>query len=224
MRQRRLANPVCYWKGKKLPHEIRRKISNGRMGIKFSDEHLKNLSESHKGKKLLSESVKRRTDTRKKNGYTHTDETRQKIGDAQKGELNHNWNNGSSFEPYCHKFNDDFKESVRNNFNRQCFLCGISESEQMESQKNNGKRAFRLSIHHVNYNKTCLCDDSECEFVPLCHSCHMKTNSNREQWEELCMEKLNEINRIEAFRSRSVGFGTKIASMKISNSGVEVST
>ena len=213
-----------HFEGKTHIEETRRKMSEIRMGMKFSDEHLKNLSESHKGKKLLPESIQKRTETRKNNGYTHTDKTRQKIGDAQKGELNHNWNNGSSFEPYCHKFNDEFKESIRDKFNRRCFLCGLSENDQMESQKNNGKRAFRLSIHHVNYDKNCLCNDSKCEFVPLCHSCHMKTNSNREYWEEICMEKLNEINRIEAFRSRSVGMGAKIATMKITDAGVEVVT
>lgn len=216
-----------HFRGKTHTEETKRKMSEIRKGIKFSDEHLKKLSESHMGNKLLPESIQRRTETRKKNGYTHTKETRRKIGEPQRGELNHNWNNGSSFKPYCLKFNDEFKEMIRDRFNRQCFLCGISESKQMESQKNNGKREFRLSIHHVNYDKNCLCDDSKCEFVPLCHSCHMKTNSNREYWEEIFMDKLNEIGGIESiksFRSRSMGQRSKIASLKITDAGVEVIT
>ena len=105
-------------------------------------------------------------------------------------EKNPNWNGGSSFEPYCHKFNERFKESIREKFNRTCFLCPTTEQAQMEEMRSRRKRAFRLSIHHVDYNKDCLCDDSDCEFVPLCVPCHNKTNHNREYWEETIMDKL----------------------------------
>lgn len=77
--------------------------------------------------------------------------------------------------PYCSKFNGVFKEKIRGEFNRECFICGLSEEL-------NGKK---LPIHHVNYNKDCLCDDSFCYFVPLCNSCHSRTNNNREFWEKL---------------------------------------
>jgi len=99
------------------------------------------------------------------------------------GENNPNWNGGSSFQPYCPKFNERFKESVREKFDRVCFLCQRTEKE-------NGKR---LVVHHVNYNKDCLCDDSECEFVPLCVSCHVKTNHNRTHWENEIMKRLKAI-------------------------------
>jgi len=92
-----------------------------------------------------------------------------------------NWKGGISFEPYCHKFNDAFKESIREKFGRVCFLCPTTEEE-------NGRK---LSVHHVSYLKDCLCDDSDCEFVPLCMRCHGKTNHDREYWEKTIMEKLN---------------------------------
>ena len=98
----------------------------------------------------------------------------------QSGENAHNWNGGTSFEPYCHKFNETFKESIRDKFGRVCFLCPITEEE-------NGQK---LSVHHVNYDKNCLCDDSDCEFVPLCIRCHAKTNSTRGYWENIIMQKL----------------------------------
>lgn len=96
------------------------------------------------------------------------------------------WKNGVSFEPYCPKFNNAFKESVREKHCRVCFLCPTTEEE-------NGKK---LCVHHIDYNKDCLCDDSECEFVPLCNKCHTKTNFNRDYWENLIMEKLNETYKI----------------------------
>ena len=91
-----------------------------------------------------------------------------------RGKNSRNWNNGASFEPYCHKFNEEFKEYIREKFGRVCFLCSKTEEE-------NGQR---LSVHHVNYNKDCGCDDDEtCQFAPLCVSCNSKVNKNRKMWE-----------------------------------------
>lgn len=100
------------------------------------------------------------------------------------GENSPTWKGGLSFEPYCHKFNETFKELIREKFGRVCFLCPTTEEE-------NGKK---LSVHHTTYNKDCLCDDSDCEFVPLCMSCHTKTNNNRDYWEQMIMEKLEAIS------------------------------
>ena len=102
------------------------------------------------------------------------------------GENNSAWKGGISFEPYCHKFNEAFKELIREKFGRVCFLCPTTEVE-------NGKK---LSVHHVNYDKDCLCDDSKCEFVPLCNKCHTRTNFKREYWEKTIMEKLHGTNKI----------------------------
>lgn len=93
---------------------------------------------------------------------------------ASKGKNNSAWKGGVSFEPYCEKFNEEFKEYIREKFDRVCFLCQKTEEE-------NGRR---LDVHHVNYNKNCGCDDDEaCQFVPLCVSCNVKVNHNREMWE-----------------------------------------
>lgn len=93
---------------------------------------------------------------------------------ANKGENSSAWKGGISFEPYCEKFDEPFKEYIREKFGRICFLCSKTEAE-------NGQR---LSVHHVNYNKDCGCDgDLTCQFVPLCRSCNTKVNFNREMWE-----------------------------------------
>jgi len=93
---------------------------------------------------------------------------------ASQGKYHPCWKGGISFLPYCEKFNDDLKERVREFFDRKCYICGKSEIE-------NNKR---LSVHHVNYDKMICCNDMKPLFVPLCHSCHMKTNFNREFWQE----------------------------------------
>ena len=92
-----------------------------------------------------------------------------------RGKNSPHWKNGASFEPYCSKFNNEFKEKIRDKFDRVCFLCGKTEEE-------NGRR---LSVHHVNYNKNCGCDeDKTCQFVPLCIGHNSKVNTNREMWEK----------------------------------------
>ena len=104
----------------------------------------------------------------------------------RRGENGANWKNGASFEPYCVKFNEPFKEYIRNKFGRICFLCSKTEEE-------NGKK---LSVHHVNYNKACGCDgDETCQFVPLCASCNSKVNKNRKAWEKKIKDKMkNKLN------------------------------
>lgn len=98
-----------------------------------------------------------------------------------RGKNSPSWKNGASFEPYCHKFNEDFKEYIREKFGRVCFLCPKTEEE-------NGQR---LSVHHVNGNKNCGCDDDEtCQFVPLCVSCHGKMLSKKVNWEKRIKDKL----------------------------------
>lgn len=90
------------------------------------------------------------------------------------GEKCASWRGGISFEPYCLKFNNDFRRRVRNFWNNRCVLCGKSSIE-------NGQA---LSVHHVNYSKEACCDDSPRLFVALCGRCHGKTGHNREYWKE----------------------------------------
>lgn len=92
-----------------------------------------------------------------------------------RGHDNPNWCGGISFLPYCPRFDEKFKEKIRNCFGRVCFVCGKTEV----SNKRN------LSVHHTTYDKDAMCGDSESDFVPLCDRCHTITNFNRQFWEKL---------------------------------------
>lgn len=99
-------------------------------------------------------------------------------GKAISGENHYLWNDGSSFGMYCPKFNHEFKERVRRFWNRKCGICGKDES--LEHKK--------LAVHHVNYDKNSCCNTTVPLFIPLCWSCHGKTNHNRYYWEHMLSE------------------------------------
>lgn len=81
-----------------------------------------------------------------------------------------NWKGGIAFLPYCPKFNEKTKEEVREAFGRKCYLCDTPE---------NGKH---LHVHHCDYNKSQGCTGQRWSLIPLCNSCHAKTNGKRYHW------------------------------------------
>jgi len=79
-------------------------------------------------------------------------------------ENNSNWRGGLSFEPYTPKFNEEFKQSIRERDNYTCGICWLP-----------GK-----SVHHINYVKK---DTNLENCIILCKSCHGVTNHNRDYWQ-----------------------------------------
>lgn len=89
------------------------------------------------------------------------------------GDKHHSWRGGISYGQYCPKFNEKVKEYIRDKYYRKCFLCNMEE-------KYNGRK---LDVHHIDYNKDQGCGGHKWQLVPLCRSCHTRTNSNREMYE-----------------------------------------
>jgi len=158
--------------GRYHSEETKQKIRIAKKGKHHTDEARQNMS---KAKQNMSEETKLKMSKAKLN---MSEETKRKMCDARKGkyygEKSPSWKGGVSYDPYCIKFNFDFKERVRNYFGRCCYVC----------DKNEIDNKAKLSVHHVNYNKDTCCDDSKPLFVPLCHKCHSKTNHDREFWQE----------------------------------------
>lgn len=169
-----------------ISEETREKLRIGSLGHVVTEEMRAKLSKAGKGRappnkgKHLSEETKRKLSEVNK-GKSLSEETKKKIGAAIKGEKHPNWLGGKSFEPYCVLFNNEFKERVRNFFGRKCVECGIDEIKE------------KHHVHHVNYRKDSCCnEDIKPLFVCLCRSCHMKTNKNREYWENHFTDIINE--------------------------------
>jgi len=160
-------NPMYGRRGKLSPHygkkhseETKKKISvnNGKyfLGKKQSKESNIKRSNKLKGRLLILEHIRKLS-----------------------GKNNHNWNGGSSFEPYGLEFNNKFKRIIRKRDNQICMLCGIHRE----------KLSRALYIHHINYDKK-LTIPQNC--VSLCLSCHLKTNYNREHWKNFFQSLLSE--------------------------------
>lgn len=92
------------------------------------------------------------------------------------GKNHGNWRGGISFEPYCDKFNNKFKELVRERDGYICQLCGCEQ---------NGRK---LDVHHIHYDKANCYPD----VVALCRSCNSKVNGDRDYWEQYFENQLLE--------------------------------
>lgn len=82
------------------------------------------------------------------------------------GDANPNWKGGLKQHKYCYKFDEQLRESIREEFDRKCFLCGMPESGR------------KLDVHHCDYNKGQGCGQ-RWALIPLCNRCHAKTGHNR---------------------------------------------
>ena len=110
-------------------------------------------------------------------GKPRSEETKKKIGKANSvyiGEMASNWKGGISFEPYCVKFNEEFRRRVRAFFGNECVECHKTVEE-------NGQN---MIVHHVNYDKMMCCNDVKPLFVTVCRSHNAVANFNREYWQE----------------------------------------
>ncbi|MFA7211732.1 MAG: hypothetical protein WC110_09840 [Bacteroidales bacterium] len=99
------------------------------------------------------------------------------------GKYNPSFNNWISFEPYCPKFNREFKERVRAFFGFRCIICGKTEEEE-------GKN---LSVHHVDYDKNVCCNDHSPAFACVCNKHNATANHDRERWQYIFHRIIDEI-------------------------------
>jgi len=96
------------------------------------------------------------------------DMERRAISECTKGENNPRWLGGVSFEPYSPEFNGKLKAFIRERDNHQCQKCGLKENGNAHD------------CHHIDYDKK---NSRPENLITLCSSCHSKTNSNRQYWQ-----------------------------------------
>jgi len=119
-------------------------------------------------------------------GKKHSEETKRKIGESQRGskgnnfgkhptletrikmsrpgEKNPQWLGGLSAKPYSLDWTVTLKKSIKE---RDGYLCQVCGSEGTH-------------VHHKDYCKT---HNDPNNLITLCLPCHLKTNFNRVAWE-----------------------------------------
>lgn len=97
-----------------------------------------------------------------------TDITKQRMSAAKQDIPYDEWKEFICEQKYCSDWDKKCKESNREKYDRQCFLCGLPEEENITS---NGKQQH-LSVHHYDMNKMQGCDKIKWKLVPLCVHCH----------------------------------------------------
>lgn len=141
---------------------------NPNYGRIYTDETLKKMSDSHKGEKSYRFGKHLSEKERHEISVRMTGKNNPMYG--RNGSLNPNWKGGISSLPYCTKFSDPFKNQVRKKFDNTCFICGKIPEDR------------NCDVHHIDYNKNSICKGKAWAFVPLCNSCHTKTNFDRWYW------------------------------------------
>ena len=161
--------------------EHRKRISNSRIGMKFSDEHKLNLSLSHIGNPGYWLGKKRSEDTKEKFRLSHLGKKQSRetiLKRIKKGSEHYNWQGGIT--PLTRKrvkgiFWKQIADEIRIRDKNTCQLCGL---------EGNGKK---LPVHHKIPFKISK-DNSPENLITICQSCHMKAeraNGNRPYWEKL---------------------------------------
>lgn len=150
-------------------------LKASRIGKENSDYQKQRASEANTGPVRSEES-------KELNRIAHigvfpSEETRKKISENRTGlycgEENHMWKGGTSFLPYCYKFNERRKIAVRKFFGDKCLTCSKEHSENIV-----GDIVCELSVHHVDHDKEQGCNGKPFNLVPLCHECHNKELSD----------------------------------------------
>lgn len=158
--------------------------NNPMFGVTFSEKHRDKISKSNKKKLEIDKWIKDNqgkhfcicgcgTEIKITRGH-YQDGIPERILKHMNGKNHPSWKGGISFEPYCHKFNNQLKERIRERDNRTCQKCGVKEN------------GIKLTCHHIHYDK----ENCYPDLITLCHSCNSKANGNRDYWEEYYMNIL----------------------------------
>lgn len=164
-------------KGIPISEAHKKKISEANIGKKgkpHTEETKKNLSEVNKGKKH-SVATKRKMSASQK-GKSHkkpSEDGRKRMSAGQQGIPYDEWEAFACESKYCPKFDDACRESCRDKYNHECFICGKPQSEN----KTKKGKVHKLSVHHVDMDKAQGCE-SRWKLVPLCKHCHATAHND----------------------------------------------
>ena len=159
--------------GKIFSDESKRKMSEANLG---ENNSMYGKHHSKETKNKISENHTDMSGEKNPNyGKTHSYESRRKISAAHQNISYDEWKVFAVNQSYCPRFNESCKESNRNKYGRQCFICGLPEKDNITLT---GKYK-KLSVHHVDMQKQQGCNGYAWKLIPVCMHCHMKLHNVR---------------------------------------------
>lgn len=162
-------NPTCN-------PETAKKVSDSlKKYLKEHPEERKGENNAFYGRKHKDETIEHWRETKKGIYFLNEEQHLKRLENIKRGEDSHLWKGGISFEPYSPEFNKCLKTKIKERDSYKCCICN--------------KETQKLAIHHINYNKE---NSNEKNLISLCYSCHSKTNINREIWEKIFVNLINE--------------------------------
>ena len=136
---------------------------------KETDERVKKASENKERIEKIRNTLKGRIPHNKgKTKYIYKPSMDNSIRMSKlRGKETPNWQGGKSFEKYPMEWTETLKRSIRERDYYTCQLCGKQQT------------GMTHNVHHINYDKK---NCNPINLIVLCHSCHLKTNTNRKKW------------------------------------------
>ncbi len=141
------------------------------------------------GKHQSNESNQKNRESNKNHIPWNKDKTTNDDNRIPSGNKASNWKGGLHFLPYCEKFNESLKKSIRKRDNYICQMpeCLCTQLESLILYKQS------LHVHHIHYDKP----NCNPDLITLCNKHNSVVNFNRDYWEELFMNMLKKINKLE---------------------------
>lgn len=134
-----------------------------------------------KNKEVVAKFIATRQKRMEKGVPYHTPEELQRRSERMRGDKHHNWRDGSSKILHPREFSSSLKSFIRR---RDKYTCQVCEFFGKGGRKVTGRS---MHVHHIDYDKK---NNTKCNLLLLCSSCHMKTNYNREEWQGRLTQKM----------------------------------
>lgn len=145
------------------------------------DKHVKSAI----GRKLSSEQRLRCGNGSR--GRIQPDYVKQRISASLQGISYDEWESFAATKNYCPKFDEVCREANRDKYDRRCFICGKLENENLTSTN----KVYKLSVHHVDMNKSQGCNGIRWKLIPLCMKHHRMAHTKI--WETRIKYLLNNV-------------------------------
>jgi hypothetical protein len=166
-------------KGKKHSEETKRKMKESNK--KISGENHPNYGKRGKDTPMFGKNHSKESNEKNRInhiGKKHKPESILKMS----GENNNNWKGGTSFLPYCNKFNNKRKKAVRDFFGGYCIVTGEHQNDC--SHKHN--------VHHIDHDKEQGCNGKPFNLVPMNDAEHARELYYEEEYKKYINKTLRE--------------------------------